>query len=49
MYGCGFSCQSMMHSNAVVGITIFGGSFVFSQSRVKVFGSLTNAKCGRRI
>ena len=32
----------MMHSNVIVGITISGGSFVFSQSRVKVSISLTN-------
>ena len=32
----------MMHSNVIVGITIPRGSFVFSQSRVKVFASLTN-------
>ena len=32
----------MMHSNVIVGITIFRGSFVFSQSRVKVSTSLTN-------
>ena len=34
--------QLMMYSNVIVGITIFRGSFVFSQSRVKVSGSLTN-------
>ena len=33
----------MMHSNMIVGITIFRGSFVFSISRVKVFASLTSA------
>ena len=32
----------MMHSNVIVGITISRGSFVFSQSRVKVSTSLTN-------
>ena len=32
----------MMYSNVIVGITISGGSFVFSQSRVKVSISLTN-------
>ena len=32
----------MMHSNVIVGITISGGLFVFSQSRVKVSASLTN-------
>ena len=32
----------MMHSNVIVGITISRGSFVFSQSRVKVSASLTN-------
>ena len=31
-----------MYSNVIVGITISGGSFVFSQSRVKVSTSLTN-------
>ena len=35
-------CQLMMHSNVVVGITISRGSFVFSQSRVKVSSSPTN-------
>jgi len=35
-------CQLMMHSNAIVGITISCGSFVFSQSRVKVSANLTN-------
>ena len=35
-------CQLMMHSNVIVGITISGGLFVFSQSRVKVSVSLTN-------
>ena len=29
-------CQLMMYSNVIVGITISRGSFVFSQSRVKV-------------
>ena len=32
----------MMYSNVIVGITISLGSFVFSQSRVKVSASLTN-------
>ena len=32
----------MMYSNVVVGITISRGTFVFSQSRVKVSTSLTN-------
>ena len=32
----------MMYSNVIVGITISRGSFVFSQSRVKVSASLTN-------
>jgi len=31
-----------MYSNVIVGITISRGSFVFSQSRVKVSASLTN-------
>ena len=31
----------MMHSNVIVGITIFRGSFVFSQSR-KVSASFAN-------
>ena len=35
-------CQLMMYSNVIVGITISCGSFVFSQSRVKVSTSLTN-------
>ena len=35
-------CQLMMYSNVIVGITISRGSFVFSQSRVKVPTSLTN-------
>ena len=35
-------CQLMMYSNVIVGITISRGSFVFSQSRVKVSTSLTN-------
>ena len=35
-------CQLMMHSNVIVGVTISRGSFVFSQSRVKVSTSLTN-------
>ena len=32
----------MMYSNVIVGITVSRGSFVFSQSRVKVSTSLTN-------
>ena len=32
----------MMHSNVIVGITIFCGLFVFSQSHVKVSASLAN-------
>ena len=32
----------MMYSNVIVGINISRGSFVFSQSRVKVSASLTN-------
>ena len=32
----------MMYSHVIVGITICRGSFVFSQSRVKVFASVTN-------
>ena len=32
----------MMHSNVIIGITISLGSFVFSQSRVKVSASLNN-------
>ena len=32
----------MMYSNVIVGITISRGSFVFSQTRVKVSTSLTN-------
>ena len=35
-------CQLMMYSNVIVGTTISRGSFVFSQSRVKVSTSLTN-------
>jgi len=35
-------CQVMMCSNVTVGITIFCGSFVFSQSLVKVSASVTN-------
>ena len=35
-------CQLMMYSNVIVGVTITRGSFVFSQSRVKVSTSLTN-------
>ena len=35
-------CQLIMYSNVIVGITISHGSFVFSQSRVKVSASLTN-------
>ena len=32
----------MMYSNVIVGVTISRGSFVFSQSRVKVSTSLTD-------
>ena len=32
----------MIYSNVIAGITISRGSFVFSQSRVKVSTSLTN-------
>ena len=35
-------CQLMMYSHVIAGITISRGSFVFSQSRVKVSASLTN-------
>ena len=35
-------CQLTMYSNLIVGITISLGSFVFSQSRVKISTSLTN-------
>ena len=35
-------CQLMMYSNVIVGITTSRGSFVFSQSRVKVSTSLSN-------
>ena len=35
-------CQLMMYSNAIVDITISGGSFVFSQSCVQVSASLTD-------
>jgi len=35
-------CQLMMYSNMIVGITISRGSFVLSQSRVKVSASPTN-------
>ena len=35
-------CQLTMYSNVIAGITISCGSFVFSQSRVKVSTSLTN-------
>ena len=31
-----------MHGNMIVGITISGGPFVFSESRIKVSASLTN-------
>ena len=34
----------MMYSNVIVGITISAGSFVFSQSRVKVSASLTKCR-----
>ena len=37
-------CQLMMYSNVIVGITISRGSFVLSQSRVKVSVSLTNVE-----
>ena len=37
-------CQLTMYSNAMVGITIFRRSFMFSQSRVKVPASLTNVQ-----
>ena len=36
------ACQLMMYSSVIAGITISRGSFVFSQSRVKVSTSLTN-------
>ena len=32
----------MMYSNVIVGITIFRGLFVFSQTHVKVSASLAN-------
>ena len=36
-------CQLMIHNyNVIAGITISRGSFVFSQSRVKVSASLIN-------
>ena len=35
-------CHFMMYSNVIFGITISRGSFMFSQSRVKVSASLTN-------
>jgi len=35
-------CKLTMYSNVIVGITISRGSFVFSQSRVNFFASLTN-------
>ena len=35
-------CQLMMYSNVIVDITLSRGSFVFSQSLVKVSTSLTN-------
>ena len=35
-------CQFIMYSNVIVDITIFRGSFVFSQSHVKVSAGLTN-------
>ena len=35
-------CQLMMYSNVIVGITIYRGSFVFNQSRVKVSARLIN-------
>ena len=34
----------MMYSNVIVGITIFRGSFMFSQSRVRVPASLTDVE-----
>ena len=34
-------CQLMMYSNVLVGVTIFRGSFLSSQSRVRVSASLT--------
>jgi len=34
----------MMYSNVIVGITISRGSFVLSQSSVKVSASLTNVE-----
>ena len=37
-------CQLIVHSNVIVGITISRGSFVFSQSRVKVSASLANVR-----
>ena len=33
--------QLMMYCNVIVGVTIFHGSFVFSQSRVDISASLT--------
>ena len=36
----------MMQSNVIVSITISRGSFVFSESRVKVSASLTNVHVG---
>ena len=35
-------CQLMMYNNVIVGITISRGSFVFSQSCLKISASLTN-------
>ena len=34
----------MIHSNVIVGITVSHGSFVLSQSHVKVSASLTNVR-----
>ena len=39
-------CQLMMYSNVIVGITNSRGSFVFSQSRVRVSTSVTNIHVG---
>ena len=35
-------CHLMMHCNVIAGVTISRGSFVYSQSRVKVSASLPN-------
>ena len=37
----------MMHSNVIVGITISRGSFVFSQSRVKVSANFVFVNGGK--